>query len=69
MRLESFSRISMRYVSASWHRPYDVADERYEALGFGQGDGVISGEIEGRLVWANPRAVGTMAYGRQTFAA
>ena len=43
----------MRYLNASWHRPYDLADERYEALGFGQGDGAISGGIEGTLMWAN----------------
>ena len=53
MRLESFCRISMRYLNGSWHRPYDLADERYEALGFGQGDGAISGGIEGTLRWAN----------------
>ena len=43
----------MRYVEASWHRPYGHEDERDEALGFGHGDGSLSGEIEGKLVWAN----------------
>lgn len=49
MRLESFCKISMRYRQASWHRPF--AGE--EALGFGQGDGTVSGELEGTVAWAN----------------
>ena len=43
----------MRYVDGSWHRPYGSRDEDEEALGFGHGDGSVSGEIEGELVWAN----------------
>lgn len=54
MRLESLCRISMQYRGASWHRPYDSSPrEDGEGLGFGHGDGVVSGEIEGALVWAN----------------
>jgi hypothetical protein len=53
VRLEPFCRITMRYGSGSWHRPYGSRGEDVEALGFGQGDGVVSGEIEGRTVWAN----------------
>jgi hypothetical protein len=53
VRLESFCKLSMRYVNASWHRPYPSRGENEEALGFGQGDGTVSGEIEGNLVWAN----------------
>ena len=49
MRLEPFCRVSMRYRASSWHRPY--AGE--EGLGFGQGDGEVSGELDGALVWAN----------------
>ena len=49
MRLESFCRISMRYREASWHRPYGGE----EGLGFGQGDGTVSGELEGAVQWAN----------------
>jgi hypothetical protein len=49
MRLEPFCRISMRYTSASWHRPYGGE----EGAGFGQGDGTVSGELEGTVVWAN----------------
>jgi hypothetical protein len=49
MRLESFCRVSMRYVGASWHRPYDGE----EGLGFGHGDGNVSGELEGTVTWAN----------------
>jgi hypothetical protein len=49
VRLESFCKISMRYVQASWLRPYGSE----EGLGFGQGDGTISGEIEGKVAWAN----------------
>jgi hypothetical protein len=43
----------MRYVDGSWHRPYGSRNEDGEALGFGHGDGSVSGEIEGELVWAN----------------
>ena len=53
MRLESLCTISMRYVGASWHRPYGSRSEDAEAIGFGHGDGAITGEIEGNLVWAN----------------
>jgi hypothetical protein len=49
VRLESLCRLAMQYQGASWHRPY--GDQ--EALGFGHGDGVVTGEIEGTLVWAN----------------
>ena len=53
MRLETLCRISMRYGGASWHRPYGDHGASEEALGFGHGDGSVSGEIEGELVWAN----------------
>ena len=43
----------MRYMRASWHRPYGSLRGDGEALGFGQGEGVVSGEIEGKLLWAN----------------
>lgn len=49
MRLEPFCRVSMRYGAASWHRPYGGE----EGLGFGQGDGTVSGELEGTVQWAN----------------
>ena len=49
MRLEPFCRVSMRYGAASWHRPYSGE----EGLGFGQGEGSVSGELEGVVVWAN----------------
>jgi hypothetical protein len=39
----------MRYRDASWHRPY--AGE--EGIGFGQGDGTVSGGLEGSVAWAN----------------
>ena len=49
MRLEPFGRMTMRYGSGSWHKPYGGV----EGAGFGQGDGTITGELEGELVWAN----------------
>jgi hypothetical protein len=49
MRLEPLCKLSMQYRDASWHRPYGGDD----GLGFGHGDGVVTGEIEGSLVWAN----------------
>ena len=39
----------MRYQEASWHRP----NAGEEGLGFGQGDGTVSGELEGTVTWAN----------------
>ena len=39
----------MRYGAASWHRPYGGE----EGLGFGQGDGSVTGELEGGVVCAN----------------
>ncbi len=42
----------MRYADASWHRPYGAGDG-VEALGFGHGEGAVSGEIEGRVARAN----------------
>src|SRR5262245_5494644 len=53
MRLEPLCRITMRYRDASWHRPYGAADAGSEALGFGSGDGDVTGEIDGRVAWAN----------------
>jgi hypothetical protein len=53
VRLESLCRLSMRYAAASWHRPYGSRAGDEEALGFGHREGVVSGEIEGKLVWAN----------------
>ncbi len=43
----------MRYVAGSWHQPYGSRSGGEEALGFGHGDGTVSGEIEGELIWAN----------------
>jgi hypothetical protein len=53
MRLEPLCRLSMRYVAASWHRPYGSEREGSEAIGFGHGDGKVTGEIEGQMIWAN----------------
>jgi hypothetical protein len=52
MRLEPLFRISMQYSHGSWHRPYGPGDGA-EGLGFGRGDGAVTGLIEGSLVWAN----------------
>ena len=53
MRLESLCRISMRYAEGSWHRPYGARDDGAEGIGFGRGEGSVSGEIVGKVVWAN----------------
>jgi hypothetical protein len=54
MRLETFVNMDMRYSSGSWHRPYTKgAGPADEGIGFGQGEGELSGEIEGTMVWAN----------------
>lgn len=53
MRLEALCRMSMRYIDASWHRPYGSDGGAEEGLGFGHGDGIVSGAIEGKFVWAN----------------
>jgi hypothetical protein len=39
----------MRYRVSSWHRPYGGE----EGLGFGPGDGDVSGELRGTVAWAN----------------
>src|SRR5262249_23193324 len=54
MRLEPLCRLSMEYRGGSWHRPYhpEALDDS-EGVGFGHGDGTVSGEIEGQVVWAN----------------
>jgi hypothetical protein len=53
VRLEPLCRISMRYTEGSWHRPYGTEGTSVEGLGFGQGDGIVSGGLEGKVVWAN----------------
>jgi hypothetical protein len=53
VRLEPLCRVSLHYVDSSWHRPFGVRGGEEEAVGFGHGDGVVSGEIEGRVVSAN----------------
>jgi hypothetical protein len=42
----------MHYLAASWQQPYGSGDGA-EFLGFGHGDGQVTGEIEGELFWAN----------------
>ena len=49
VRLEPLCTLSMQYTGSSWHRPYGGD----EGLGFGHGDGRVTGEIEGSVVWAN----------------
>ena len=49
MRLEPFGRLTMQYRSGSWHRPYGGE----EGIGFGDGDGELTGEVAGKLIWAN----------------
>jgi hypothetical protein len=39
----------MRYRASSWHRPYGGE----EGLGFGRGDGEVSGDLIGSVAWAN----------------
>jgi len=51
MRLERFARMTMRYAHGSWMRPY--AEQGVEAAGYGAGDGIVTGEIDGELSWAN----------------
>ena len=54
MRLEPLCKLTMRYAQASWHRPYGRgAGPAEEGLGFGRGEGEVTGEIEGTLFWAN----------------
>jgi hypothetical protein len=53
MRLEPLCMLSMRYLEGSWHSPYGSLGGDGEGLGFGHGEGAVTGEIEGKLVWAN----------------
>ena len=43
----------MRYERGSWHRPYGSLGGDGEGLGFGDGGGVVTGEIDGEMLWAN----------------
>lgn len=43
----------MRYAEGSWHQPYGRGPEGAEALGFGRGEGSVSGELTGSVKWAN----------------
>jgi hypothetical protein len=54
MRLERLCTLTMRYTSGSWHQPYgpDV-ESGEEGAGFGQGEGEVTGAIEGAAQWAN----------------
>lgn len=52
MRIEPLCKITMRYSRASWHQPYGP-ESGSEAIGFGDGEGAVTGEIEGTVVWAN----------------
>jgi hypothetical protein len=45
--------MSMRYTAGSWHRPYGARGDDAEAMGFGQGDGEVTGDIAGTVIWAN----------------
>lgn len=54
MRIEPLCKITMHYSRASWHQPYGGRAEQGEgALGFGYGEGDVTGDIEGTLIWAN----------------
>ncbi len=49
MRLEPFGKLTMRYTQGSWHLPFGGE----EGVGFGTGNGEMTGTIEGSAVWAN----------------
>jgi hypothetical protein len=53
MRLEPLCRLAMRYERGSWHRPYGSRDGDEEWVGFGTGDGDVTGDIEGTMAWSN----------------
>jgi hypothetical protein len=53
MRLEPLCRMTLRYTSSSWHQPYGDRGDDSEWAGFGQGDGEVTGHVEGAVVWAN----------------
>ena len=54
MRLEPLCTLTMQYVAASWHQPYGPGPGTgEERLGFGQGTGEVTGDIEATVVWAN----------------
>jgi hypothetical protein len=52
----------MRYLDGSWHYPHGTEGE---GLGFGHGDGEVSGELDGKLAWASDAAQGPPALGER----
>lgn len=50
MRLEPFCMMRMRYSESSWHQLFSDGGEW---LGYGQGDGTVTGELEGQVTWSN----------------
>src|SRR5438309_5384582 len=49
VRLEPLGKLTMRYSRASWVRPH----AGNEAQGYGDGDGTLTGELNGTVAWAN----------------
>jgi hypothetical protein len=50
VRLEPFCTMRMRYTESSWHQLFSDGGEW---LGYGQGDGTVTGELEGQVAWSN----------------
>lgn len=50
MELRPLCRLSMRYATSSWHRPY----AGHQGTGFGSGSGTATGDaLNGTLIWSN----------------
>jgi len=49
VRLEPLGKMTMRYLHGSWVRP----NAAKEALGYGDGEGRLTGEVNGSVAWAN----------------
>jgi hypothetical protein len=44
----------MRYTEGSWHRPFGArGDDDDEWVGFGIGNGDVTGDLQGTMTWAN----------------
>jgi hypothetical protein len=53
MRLEPFCRLAMRYTEGAFLQPYGSRGGGEEWVGFGTGNGEVTGHLQGAMAWSN----------------